>query len=313
MEQQMSKSENDTQTPSQVDEAAELAEQLYKKMYPDAEEEKEVPAETHSEDEPEDTSDEDEPDEDEEEEPEVDPKELKKWRDRYLTLKGKYDAEVPRLASQVKDLMEKATSGTPKEKVEPDAKNEIDEFEEVYGTDFVNKIRKVIDQEVQTRIHPVTEKVDSIATMQDEAASESFKSYLDDNAVGWRDLWDGKDKGFIKFLGQKDPMGLNTYGEYLTRFNNDWDAEGMTKIFNIYKENKPTKKSNDLSKEQEAMIAPSRTKSTNTPTAGEKTIWTEETMKQFESDDRNGKYSDEESQAKWADLLAAASEGRIRR
>lgn len=299
------------QVPSQVDEAAELAEQLFAKMYPQTEEE-EVEEESEiqaSDEDDEDASDEDDTEEDEDDEPEIDPKELKKWRDRYLTLKGKYDAEVPRLASQVKELMEKVSTPATKTE-EPVEEDDIETFESVYGEDFVNNLRRVIDAEVQSKLSQVTQKVDTVEDIQRQAATDSFMSYLDEKADGWRDLWEGKDKGFQKFLQQTDPMGLNTYETYLNQFNDNWDADGMSKIFNIYLESKKTKP--DTSKEKDAMIAPSRNKTAQPTTDSGKQIWTAESIKQFEVDDRRGKYTDAESQALWADLLAAPSEGRIR-
>ena len=119
-------------------------------------------------------------------------------------------------------------------------------------------------------------------------------------------VWEGKDKNFTKFLQQKDPMGLKTYEEYLVEFNNSWDADGMAKVFNLYLESKQKSPKPDSSKERDAMIAPSRSKSTSTPSTDNKKIWTADAIKQFESDARRGKYSDDESQALWADLLAAA-------
>jgi hypothetical protein len=293
--------------PSQVEEAAELAEKLFAKMYATEEVAEEEESETQEEEEDSDDTSDDDDAEDEEIEPELDPKELKKWRDRYLTLKGKYDAEVPRLASQVKELMEKVSSPPSKQDEQVE---EEDDFESTYGEDFVSKIRKVIDQSVQAKLSTVEQKVESVEDIQRQAATDSFTSYLDENAEGWRDCWEGKDKGFQKFLQQKDPMGLSTYETYLNKFNDEWDADGMAKIFNLYNETK-TKKSS-RSAEQDAMIAPSRTKANTSPSSNEKRIWTEETMKAFEIDDRKGKYSDEDSQALWADLLAAANEGRIR-
>lgn len=302
-----------TNVPTQVEEAADLAEQLFEKMYGKHEEEevKEEDSTPVNEDIDEDS---DEDDEDEEEEEEIDPKELKKWRDRYLTLKGKYDAEVPRLASQVRELMEKATAPKAEPaKADPDVE-EVDDFEAVYGKDFVEKIRKVINDTVKNEIKPVAEKVDSVEDSQNNAATESFKAYLDEAAEGWRDLWEGKDKGFNKFLDKPDPSGLYTYGELLETYNKAWDADRMAKIFKLYTESKSTKSTKpEIAPEQEAMIAPSRTKANNAPTSNEKRIWTEASMKEFEIEDRNGKYSDEESQKIWADLLAAAHEGRIRR
>lgn len=301
--------ENEYEVPEQVREASELAEELMKKLYGETEIETKEEEEVVEEETPPEEEASEEDDEDVEEEEEIDPKELKKWRDRYLSLKGKYDAEVPRLASQVRELMEKITQPE-KKPVEPEV-DEIASIEETYGKDFIENLRKVINNEVKQGISEVQEKVENVEETQVRAAKDSFMSYLDDAAEGWRDLWEGKDKGFIKFLSQKDPMGLNTYEQYLNKFNEEWDADGMAKIFNIYKESKNTKP--NLSKEQEAMIAPSRQKASSTPVSSEKRIWTEETMKQFEYDDRNGKYSDEESQKLWGDLLAAASEGRIRR
>lgn len=303
--------------PSQVGDAADMAEELFRKMYPTGEEEVDESEETYSdesdeEDDDEESTSEDEEDaEDEDDEPEIDPKELKKWRDRYLTLKGKYDAEVPRLASQVKELMEKVSTSpsTKTADVQAEVQDEVNQFESIYGQDFAQQLRKVIDDAVQAKLTPVVEQVISVEDVQRQAAADSFKSYLEEAAPGWEELWEGKDKGFVKFLSQKDPMGLNTYGTYLTKFNEEWDADGMAKIFNIYKESKSKP---SLSKEQEAMIAPSRAKATSTPASNDKRIWTTDTIKQFEIEDRQGKYSDEDSQKLWADLLSAPQEGRVR-
>jgi len=297
--------------PSQVEEAAELAEKLFEQMNKatKVEEEEEITSDEDPSDEEDDLEDEEEI---EEEEEELDPKELKKWRDRYLTLQGKYNAEVPRLASQLKELQEQLTKAPSKEVADASVEDE-DDFEAVYGADFVDNIRKLINKTVQQEIKPVTEKVDLVETTQRNDAAESFKSYLDENAEGWRDLWEGKDKGFVKFLEQPDPSGLYTNGELLGMYNERWDADKMVKLFNLYKGDKaPTKQKESLSKEQEAMIAPSRSKTNAEPASKEKKIWTQDSMKEFEQKDRQGKYSDEESQAMWADLLAAANEGRIR-
>lgn len=298
--------EQENFVPSQVGEAADLAEELWKKLHPEDEEPEDK---TPVEDEDEDTlDDEDEDVEEEEDDLEMSSKELEKWKSKYYTLKGKFDAEVPRLSQTVKELTEKVKQPTSEKQEEKE-----DEFDEIYGAEFATRLRKVIDAEVESRLGKVTEKVESVENSQRETAQESFKSYLDDAADGWRDLWEGKDKGFTKFLQTKDPLGLQTYEEYLLQFNEKWDADGMAKIFNAYLESKGSSKDkSSLSKEQEAMVAPSRTKPTAVPTDKGKRIWTRDSISEFERDSRKGKYSDAEDQAMWADLLAAASEGRIR-
>lgn len=315
-------------TPSQVEEAAALAEKLHQEMYSHDEEEKE---EIESEDVEEEVKDEEYVEEEEIDEDEVVPHdddldELRKFKARYLSLKGKYDAEVPRLQHELKDLktsvFEKLSSIAEKpaetQKEQDKQDDIITKMKEEYGEDFIDGIYKIAehiaDKKVKSSSDAVQEKITSVEDAQLKVAQENFKGYLDNKVEGdWRALWDGKDPKFIEYLQKPDPSGLYTYGELVQMYNDQWDADKLAIVINGYLGIKKAKK--DVIKpnaERDALVAPNRSAHTVTPNAEDKKIWTKDSIKEFERQDRRNKYTPEDSQNLWADLLSAASEGRIR-
>ena len=326
--------------PRRVEEEAQMAEELHARMFSPAQQEEEETQQT--EDETKDTqedqeesqteqqeeesqqSDEEEVENDVPHDDELD--ELRKFKARYLSLKGKYNAEVPKLQTELRELkqsvferLEQAVNqkqqeqAKPKESAEPDL---ISQFEEEYGPDFVAKLRAVVqaetDAKIKTSIQPVQDQVLSVEETQIKAAQQSFMSFLDEQAPDWRDLWEGKDPKFIDFLQQPDPSGLYTYGELVQQYNNNWDADRLSKVFNLYKEQTaPPKKPEQPNPAKTAMVAPSRNTTHVAPKADDKPVWTKDTISGFEKNDRMGKYTPEQSKQMWDDLLLAMTEGRI--
>lgn len=326
--------------PAQVQEAADLAEKLHAQMFPqqddDEKQEQDQTEETQDEgvDQDEEDSQKEDSDTDTSDEYDVphddDLEELRKFKARYLTLKGMYDAEVPRLHKELKELKasvfekfnqafeEKAKQEQTKQESSQE-QDELAKFEEEYGSEFVQQLRKLIAKEATQYVKPVQEQLESVEDTQIRAARTSFESYLDDK-VGkqWRKAWYGSDPKFIEFLQQPDPSGLYTYGELAELYNNNWDADRLAKVFNTYfKTQQPQVPTEPQQKpkpkpQQEAMIAPSRTSNQPAPTADDKIIWTKEKMDEFQRLDRQGKYGKEESARLWNDLLSALAENRIR-
>lgn len=314
--------ETDNSIPRSVLEAANLAEELHAKMFTPQSEptdkldtiEEDV-ASNPTEPEVIDLPEEDEP------VPANDLKELRKFRDRYLSLKGKYDAEVPRLAADVRELREKlanVSKEAPTASVEQE--NEEDYISTVnaeYGEDFINAIRKVIQHEVKPIVQPVQDKVQSVQNTQVDVATENFKAHLDTQVKNgdWRALVDGEDSKFIEFLSKPDPSGLYTYGDLFNLYNENWEADKLAKVFDTYLEStKPKNTTNKqaANQQQEALIAPNRTNTQTTPNTDQKRIWTLDSFEEFQRNDRAGKYSTEESQRMWDDVMSAPAEGRMR-
>jgi hypothetical protein len=247
------------------------------------------------------------------------------FRERYLTLKGKYDAEVPRLSSELKQLkqsvFDRLGQMTPAPKEEPAATEEdpiIAQFREEFGDDHANLMLKLIDargrETLKTEMKPVQEKVQSVEEAQLNAARDDFARILDTKVEQgkWRELWEGRDPKFGEFLASPDPSGLYTYGELVKLYSDKWDADRLSKVFNTYLGQTPQAPQAKPNKEKEALIAPSRSTTTTPPVGTEAVIWTTASIRQFEKDDRAGKITPEESARLWNDLLLAPAENRIR-
>jgi hypothetical protein len=312
--------------PKQASEAAELAEQLFEQMNSKAPAEEETTEALGDE-----GTVSEEPDVTPEEEADVphddDVNELRKFKERYLSLKGKYDAEVPRLHSELKEfkqnVFDKLNTITTQPKQEetqaPVVSDRLSKFREDYGDDFVETIRELLKTEInpllKESLAPVQQHVSSVEDTQIKAAQQNFMGYLDNQVKGdWKQLWSGNDPKFLEFLSQPDPSGLYTYGELVQAYNDKWDADKLTKVFNTYFDANapPVKVEQKPNPAKEAMVAPSRNTPHTTPASTDKRIWTKDAIEEFQREDRRGKFSSEDSMAMWNDLLAAASDGRIR-
>lgn len=305
--------------PKQVEEAAELAEEYVKGLNTNEEDPKageEVDTDKLEEESDKSADDETNTKEEEQEERNI-------FEEKYRVLQGKYDKEVPRLHNELKELKEKIferigdMSQKKEENEEPVVDKNLEAFKEEYGEDLINyldsyfesKMKPAIKAHTEESIEPVQQKVTSIEEAQVETAKNEFAAYLDEHVNGsWRDA--GEDPKFLEFLEQEDPSGFNTYGELLERFNSNWDEKKMVKVFNTFYGEK-TKSKTESSPDKEAIVAPSRKTQAQAPSGDDKIMWTPESIKQFERDDRSGKYSPEESMKLWDDLLHAPSENRI--
>lgn len=255
----------------------------------------------------------------------LDEEELK-YRDRYLVLQGKYNAEVPRIAAELQELRSYIAEQAALEaerKLNPQINNNepatdpLSELKEEYSEDFVEKIQYLINQTVQKQIEPLAattqQKIATVEDTQIASARAAFKAELSEKVPNWEALVTGQDKNFIEFANKLDPTGLYTYGQLIQSANDNWDIDRMAAILQNYNSQTQAPQKESITKQKQAMIAPSRsTTSSNTVPNESGKIWTASEIIQFQIDDRKGKYDDETSKRMYADLLAASSEGRIR-
>jgi hypothetical protein len=320
--------------PRQVQEQADLAEEFMSTLYKTEDTDENTDAEASSdgadeegqetegsaeEEEILETADQGEQEEEQDEEEDS-------YKSRYETLQGKYNAEVPKLNRELAKLKEEIFErlGDPEKQVEqPPAKAddtaefeaELEGYREQFGDDLLNVIEKLSERKAKhllgESLSPVSQKVDSVESAQIQSAQAAFTEDLSDKVDGdWEPLWKGEDQQFIDFLDQKEPNGFFTYREVVQKANDSWDAEAMSKVFNTYLASQapPEKKVVEPTPQD---VAPERKAVQGEPDSGEGRIWTQADISEFQTKDRQGKYSDEESQALWADFLKAPSEGRI--
>jgi hypothetical protein len=297
-------------TPNEVDEAARLAEELHAKMYTTEEPVSDEPIV----EEPVVT-------EPVVEQPKADTPKEENFEEKYLHLKGKYDAEVPRLARELRELKEQIIKSTVIEDPKPDTPSLIDKLEEEYGSEFVGSLKELIASEAKKLVQPVADQTASLESTQIQTAQENFKSYLDTKVEGWRELWGSLETGtnpkFVEFLQSTDPSGLYTYADLVKLYNDNWDADKLATVFKTFL-GEPVVKDEPVvvppkpNAVKDALIAPSRQADNPQPTSSDKKIWTQADIGEFQRRDRQGDYSEEVSKALWDDLLAAMSDGRIK-
>lgn len=337
----------EVKVPKQVEDAAALAEELMGKpvesdpetpqdpLAPEAEVAPEAPEAA--------PSDTPAPQED-------DIEELKKYKQRYDSLKGKYDVEVPRLHTDLRELKERVFKTLeekfaaplepevkPKETPAPAAANEetIARLRDEFGDTLVNGLLEIIKGETEPLKQTATKVVNSVESIEErqaQTAQTEFMSTLDQTVKGdWKSLWEERNAGegkFAEFLASPDPSGLYTMGDLVSLYNQNWDSEKLAKVFNMYLETQesadpqteakqvpaqPTKAQLAAQAARDALIAPSRQNTpSETPPKEEKRIWTQATINEFKTSDRKGAFSAEDSKALWDDLLLAMSEGRIK-
>ena len=115
--------------------------------------------------------------------PEIPVDDEPKFRDRYNSLKGKYDAEVPRLAAELRELKAQIAEAAktpvkPTEPVVPEVDEELAAFTEKYGEDFVNTLLKLTQKSsksvIQEEIKPIVEQHKSAEERQLEERTNQF-------------------------------------------------------------------------------------------------------------------------------------------
>lgn len=329
--------------PKQVEEADRLAREFVAGLNGEAEvtdeetteeeektEEEEAEPEAEEEESPEEETETEEEEAEESEETDSEEEEASgedgTWEQRYKTLKGmfeaetkKYNTELADWKKQVFDRLGNMSTPVVQEATEEPAETpeDVQAFIEEMGPEYIEKLNKYMEYMfkpmVDSSIRPVAEKVDDVEDATLKAAQTQFSDYLDTKVNGdWKDLMEGGDEGFIEFLNSPDPSGLYTNGQLMKLYNDNWDADRLATLLNSYI-GEPVKEEPKPKAKKPANVQPKRKTPNSQPVEeGEKKIWSQADIKELEKAERDGKLTAEESKAQFADLLAAANEGRIR-
>jgi hypothetical protein len=310
--------------PKKVKEAEEKAEALYKQLYeaPTAEAPKEEPApeepsaettEPPPREEPAEPDGSPEPESPKEEEQPVDEE---TWEHRFKVLTGKYSAEVPRLASDNRELktqlktlekqLEELKSGKASEKKSFVKPEEVEE----YGEPLIDLIRRAAREEVaakEAEIEALKAKIDSFDSRTSKVVEVDFYEQLGRDVPDWVTIND--DKNFHKWLDGYDELTGVRRQEMLSQAEQDKDARRVANFFKAYKKAGQSWAAT-ASKKLESQVVPESNR-VSKPPAGKK-IWTTGEIQNFYAAMRRGDVSDKDAVAIEADIHAAQLEGRIR-
>ena len=254
------------------------------------------------------------------------------FKQKYSTLKGKYDAEVPRLHQQVRELSEqmdairknaetaqKVESEKPKERVSYVTDADRDE----YGDDLIDFQRRVAKEHAQEfegrfeqQAKVIEELQKKISTTDSQVGEQGFTQRLNALVPGFDQL--DNDERWVSWLNEYDPMSRGPRRDQAQAAFDAGDAEAIAhyvSLFNGSVNPVDTSKS-DRQKELEKQVSPNRSASTaSTKSAGQSDkIYSAASSEKAWTKIRalNTKGSYEEAEKLEAELTVAYMEGRVR-
>lgn len=296
--------------PTNVKQKAEEADKLAQELFSEEKTEEEAAAETAEETQPAEETSETETTEEEttqEAAPAQQPYD-DTWERRYRVLQGKYDAEIPRLIQENRDLKGKLDSKKPEESVED---RELETFKEDFP-DIYNAMERMLSSKIPASI---SEKLNGLEQVTYKTLQDRLFEKLAENVPDWDKM--NTDEGFLSWLGQKDRYSPYTRHQLLAAAFENSDADTVINFFKDYKDTatpaqtkeKPPKK--DMGK----YVAPTTSKKSGTiPTADEKQIFKKQEIESYYRDLALGKIimTPEQKAAKEKEIWQAVHEGRVR-
>ena len=253
------------------------------------------------------------------------------FRQKYSTLRGKYDAEVPRLHQQVREMTEelsairkdlsakKAEPTKPKEKVS----YVTDADREEYGEDLLDVQRRVaqeVSQDYEDRIGQqdaiIAKLQEKLANTGNQVGEMDFSQRLQQAVPDWSKI--DNDERWVAWLNEHDPM-LRGQRRVLAQaaFDNG-DVEAVSDYVKLWKASlgEPDIAKQTRQNELEKQVAPNRSaNSTRTQSAAQSSkiyspreidnAWTK-----VRTLNTKGQYAEAEKLE--AELTVAYMEGRVR-
>lgn len=258
---------------------------------------------------------------------------------KYRTLQGMYNKEVPRLTaenqalsarlSSMEELLASMQAAPAPEKPAETPKSLLTEDEIGEYGESIDIMRKVsqettapfkaeIDRlngvisELQGSVVP---QVQQIGAHQARSDDQRFWAGLDAQVSGWRETNDDPD--FQSWLLEVDPLSGYTRQSFLEDAQRKLDVNRVAGFFTSWRKlaghsDAQTNRS-AASTELEKQVAPGRGRSTSTPTSGEKRTYSSKDISNFFNDVRMGKYKGKEDERGKLerDIFLAQREGRI--
>lgn len=257
---------------------------------------------------------------------------------RYRSLQGMYNAEVPRIHAEKRELRNRvqqleqliaSMNAAPATPQEPAQKLVTEQELEDYG-DSIEVMRKVFREEMSSKDAEIDDLKRLVRQMQGTVVPQVHQ-LSQDYAVSseqrfWADLqmavpdWQeiNGDQEFQSWLLEVDPLTGISRQTYLDDAQRTKDAQRVAKFFTTWKgmtggQGARTQRETQPASELERQVAPGRGRSGGSKPQGEAKTYTSDDIKKFFSDVQKGKYKGREAERNRIerDIFAAQREGRI--
>jgi len=254
------------------------------------------------------------------------------FEQKYKTLRGKYDAEVPRLHSQVKDLTAKlnnlaeSLAAKPKEPTKPKEKVSYvtDEDRAEFGEELIGVQRRVaqeVSQEYEGRFEQQSAIIEQLQKQLkltgNQVGEMSFSQKLSQIVPDFASI--DNDERWVEWLNEYDPMLRGPRRDQAAQAFNNGDAEAVAHYVKLWKESLgpdvPQERQNRQA-ELEKQVAPNRSaNSATTKSVGKDAkFYSEREIAAAWNKIRtlNTRHKYDEATKLEADITTAYLEGRVR-
>lgn len=254
------------------------------------------------------------------------------WQQRYKVLKGKYDAEIPRMQSEVAELRSQlnaalASIDTLKTPPVPEQPQHLvtDKDVEAFGSDLIDVIDRKAREVARAEFAPKVAQLEAenaklkgeltgVSERQTDSARSVYFANLARVVPDWEAL--NVDQQFLDWLAEVDPLSGLAKQEYLNRAYAAMDVERTATLFNTFKQStapavQPVTRP---SKQLQSQVAPSTSKASAPASVEPGTrIWHLNEIEQFYTSVRRGEYkgNDGERARIEAEIDLAVAAGRI--
>ena len=242
-----------------------------------------------------------------------------RWEAKYKTLQGKYNAEVPRMAKEIKLLKQELEQAVEKIKllaVGADKEDETGstatnkftpEDYEAYGEEF--KAMAEENQRLMEELKQIKQEIKNVKSVSQSSAREQFLSKLDKLEPSWSEL--NEDSGFNEWLDETDELYGKTRREFFDSAVARMDAKQVAKFFTSYLK-KTAKPVADRKKKISSQVQPKRRPTDTSANAGKKE-WSRKEIANFYAALARGdyRYREDEANKIEASINKAIAEGNI--
>lgn len=259
------------------------------------------------------------------------------WEQKFRSLQGIFNKQVPELQAKVRELTEeigklKEQKPAPVAAPEPENRLVTDKDSESFGADLIDLARRVSREEfgkerqsyqkeiaeLRSQLQKASTKVDQVEDATQRSTFDQFLDKLSNRLPDWKKIQDTED--CQNWLGTRVPGTDVDWNYALQRAANRMDIDGVLEIFgeffNKYPAHNPVKPVvNDARSELEKQVSPSKPRGGSGPSAPQaKRIYTgeeysAESMKQMRLE-KAGKLK--EAAVIEQELNAALMEGRVK-
>lgn len=270
------------------------------------------------------------------------------FEQRYRSLQGKYDSELPALRSQAQTFerinqslsaqlaqqaeqvarLEAQARQRPAEPLKP---AETAKDVETFGADVIDLIHRIAKHhasaafgEAAQHITAVRSDIKQNATELQAAKEHAFESKratynarLTELVPDWREV--NASEGFLRWLGEVDPMLGRTRQDAVSEAFNSFNAEWTAEFVKAYKKLAAPTRPQNVRDELARQAAPNTSRNTATPNASEPgaedtRIWKQSDIADFYKLVVQGKFRghEEERASLEAQINLAVQQGRVR-